>query len=473
MKKQLPNIILGVFVVIVTGALFWWQGYNPVKAIALSEPGMDNRIAGDAVVEMVKIGEMFSSLAESNSSGTEAWPRFRGAELDNIAKSQIPLIDKFPDGGPKKLWSVDLGEGHAGAAIYDGKAYFMDYDEIRRADLLRCFELSTGIELWQRGYRVAIKRNHGMSRTVPAITDKYILTIGPRGHVMCLDRETGDFRWGLDMITKYQSELPFWYTGQCPLIDNGVAILAPGGSSIMIGVDCESGETLWETDCPKNWKMSHASIVPWTFGGRKMYVYSAVGGVCGIAADGPDMGNMLWSTSEWNHSVVAPTSVCMPDGKIFLSAGYGAGSMMIKVLKSEAEFLVSILDEYKPIKGLASEQQTPLYYKGKLLGILPKDAGPLRNQFVCVDPANPKKVLWSSGKETRFGLGPYIIADNKFFILSDEGELTIARLSTNSWEQLDKFEVLEGHDAWAPIALADGYMVIRDSKTLICLDMRK
>ena len=81
--------------------------------------------------------------------------------------------------------------------------------------------------------------------------------------------------------------------------------------------------------------------------------------------------------------------------------------------------------------------------------------------------------MWSSGKETRFGLGPYLIADNKFFILSDEGELTIARLSTRSWEELDKFEVLEGHDAWAPIALADGYMVIRDSKTLICLDMRK
>jgi len=473
MKKGLPNIVLGLFIVILTGTLFWWQSYNPVKAIVLSEPGMDKRIVGDAVVELVKIGEMFSSLAESSISGMESWPRFRGADIDNISKSEIPLIEKFPVGGPIKLWSVDLGEGHAGAAIYDGKAYIMDYDEGRRADLLRCYELSTGIELWQRGYRVAIKRNHGMSRTVPAITEKYILTIGPRGHVMCIDRETGDFRWGIDMITKYQSELPFWYTGQCPLIDNDVAILAPGGSSIMIGVDCESGEILWETPCPKNWKMSHASIMPWTYGGREMYVYSAVGGVCGIAADGEDRGEILWSTSEWNHTVVAPTSVCMPDGKIFLSAGYGAGSMMIRVQKSGSEFSVNILEEYKPIEGLASEQQTPLFYDGKLLGILPKDAGPLRNQFVCVDPANPKKVLWSSGKETRFGLGPYIIADNKFFILSDEGELTIARLSTRSWEELDKFEVLEGHDAWAPIAVADGYMVIRDSKTLICLDMRK
>jgi len=219
--------------------------------------------------------------------------------------------------------------------------------------------------------------------------------------------------------------------------------------------------------------MSHASVMPWTFGGRKMYVYSAVDGVFGVAADGEDLGTVLWSTSEWSHSVVAPSSLCIPDGKVFLSAGYGAGSMMLQVSGSGTSFSVVVLDEFKPNAGLASEQQTPLLYKGKLFGILPKDAGPMRNQMICVDPSDPKKIIWSSGKETRFGLGPYIIADNKIFILSDEGELTIARLSTRKWELLDKKVVLDGHDAWAPIAIADGYMILRDSKTVICLDMRK
>lgn len=473
MNKKISNIIFGVFLLIATGSLIWWQSYNPVKAIILSVPGMDNRITGDYVVEVIKIGEMFTGLAEPVTSGKESWPRFRGADLDNISKTEIPLIDKFPVGGPKQVWSVELGEGHAGAAIYDGKAYVLDYDEIRRADLLRCFELTTGTELWQRGYRVTVKRNHGKSRTIPAISEKYILTIGPRGHVMCLDRKSGNFRWGIDLIKDFQSEIPLWYTGQCPLIDNDVAILAPGGTHIMIGVDCETGETVWETPNQNGWKMSHASIMTWTFGGRKMYVYSADGGVCGIAADGPDQGKILWSTSEWNHAVVAPSAVCMKDGKVFLSAGYGVGSMMIQVKLTGTDFSVSVLDEYKPALGFNSEQQTPLLYNGKLLGILTKDAGPLRNQFVCVDPADTKKILWSSGKETRFGYGPYLIADNKFFILSDDGVLTIATLSARSWKPLDKIKVLQGHDAWAPIALADGYMVIRDSKNMICLDMRK
>lgn len=434
---------------------------------------MDNRVRGESVAEVVKIGEMFTQFVPTIASGSENWTRFRGADFDNISKSEIALIDKFPDGGPKILWKAELGEGHSGAAIYNGLAYILDYDEIRRADMLRCYDLVSGEEVWQRGYRVSVKRNHGMSRTVPAVTEKYILSIGPKGHAMCLDRETGDYRWGIDLLGDYESVMPQWYTAQCPLIDGNMAILAPGGKALMIGVDCESGEILWETPNLEGWKMSHASVMPWTFGGRKMYVYSAVGGVFAVAADGDDVGTVLWSTSEWSHSVVAPSALCMPDGKVFLSAGYGAGSMILQVSGRNTNFSVKVLDEYKPSAGLASEQQTPLLYEGKLFGILPKDAGAMRNQMICVDPSDPKNVLWSSGKDTRFGLGPYIIADNKIFILSDEGELTIARLSTRQWELLDSKVVLDGHDAWAPIAIADGYMILRDSKTVICLDMRK
>jgi len=471
-NKQ-SRTIFGIFILVVASVFIWWQSFNPAKGIILSENGMDNRVRGETVVEVVKIGEMFTRFTETEAKGTENWTRFRGDDFDNISKSEVSLIDKFPVDGPKVLWKTELGEGHSGAAIYNGLAYIIDYDESRRADMLRCYDLVNGEEIWQRGYRVSVKRNHGMSRTVPAINENYILTIGPKGHAMCLDRETGDLRWGIDLLADYESVMPQWYTAQCPLIDNNVAILAPGGNTLMIGVDCESGEILWETPNPEGWKMSHASIMPWTFGGRKMYVYSGVDGVFAVAADGDDLGSVLWSTSEWKHSVVAPSALCFPDGKVFLSAGYGAGSMMIQVSGSGTAFSVKVLDEYKPNAGLASEQQTPLFYGGKVFGILPKDAGPMRNQMICVNPSDPKKIIWSSGKDARFGLGPYIIADNKIFILSDEGELTIARLSTRKWELLDTKVVLDGHDAWAPIAIADGYMILRDSRTVMCLDMRK
>lgn len=455
-------------------AVIWWQGYEPTRNLQASLPGMDNRIrSGDSIMEVIKIGEIFRRLDSAESTLKETWPRFRGSEYDNMSRSAIPLIDKFPESGPLRMWSVDLGEGHSGAAIYKGKAYVLDYDEPTRSDLLRCFNLTDGRELWQRGYRVNIKRNHGMSRTVPAVTDRYILTLGPRAHVMCLLRESGDFLWGMDIEKTYETEIPFWYTGQCPLIWEKQAIIATGGTALMIAIDCETGQVLWETPNQSGWKMSHASVIPWSFGGRHMFVYSAVGGVCGIAADGPDAGQVLWATSSWDHTVVAPSPVCMPDGRIFLSAGYGAGSMVVRVSGSDNSFTVEVLDEYKPVDGLASEQQTPLFWQNHLIGILPKDAGALRNQLVCYRPEKPRDPVWNSGKELRFGLGPYMIADEKLFILSDDGLLTIAKPSVTEYIQLDQYQVLDGHDAWAPIAVADGYMILRDSKQMVCLNMRK
>jgi len=219
--------------------------------------------------------------------------------------------------------------------------------------------------------------------------------------------------------------------------------------------------------------MSHSSIMPYVYKGKKMYVYSAVGGVCGIAADGPNAGKVLWETKAWNHNVIAPSPVCMPDGKIFLTAGYGGGSMLIQLKEGNNGFTVSVLQQYLPKDGLACEQQTPLYYQGHLFGILPKDGGTLRNQLVCVDPSDCKKMVWSSGKTTRFGLGPFLIADDKMFILSDDGTLTIAKPNINKFDMMDEAKVFDGQDAWAPMALADGYLVLRDSKKMVCIDIKK
>ena len=472
MTKRTINIILFFTGIIGLVFIFWWLSANPTKDFTINLEGADNRGEGNAFVQQVNIGEHFEEFSSDYTEMNETWPRFRGEDFDNISKSPVKLIEKFGTEGPKILWSMDLGEGHSGAAIYKGLAYVLDYNEEERADVLRCISLVDGKEQWNRGYDVAVKRNHGMSRTIPAVTEDYIVTIGPKCHVMCLDRETGDFRWGLDIVKEYNNEIPFWYTGQCPLVDNGVAILATGGSALMVAIDCETGQKLWETPNPNNWEMSHSSIMPFTFAGRKMYVYSSIGALTGIAADGPDAGKVLWETSAWNHSVVAPSPVCMPDGKIFMTAGYGAGSMMLQLSESNGDFSIEPLDEYEPKDGLACEQQTPVYWNGCLFGIMPKDGGAMRNEFICVHPSDTKKIVWTSGKETRFGMGPYFIADNKFFILNDDGTLTIARASTEKYIQLEQVNIIEdGHDAWAPFALADGYLLMRDSKKMVCIDL--
>jgi outer membrane protein assembly factor BamB len=312
-----------------------------------------------------------------------------------------------------------------------------------------------------------------MSRTVPAVNDKYLITIGPKCHVMCVNPANGDFLWGIDLVEKFASEIPFWYTGQCPLIENDIVILAPAGKSLLMGVDCATGKVVWETPNPDGWKMSHSSVMPMQFGGRKMYVYAAIGGLAGISAEGADVGTILWKTTAFNPSVIAPSPLILDNGKILLTAGYGAGSVLLQLKQQGGKFSVEVLKNYKPKDGLASEQQTPLFYNGHILGIQPKDAGTHRNLFVCTTTDDPTNILWTSGKDQRFGMGPYLIADGKIFILDDDGTLSIAKASVSGFTLLDKTRIIEGQDAWGPLALADGFLIMRDSKTLVCIDIRK
>jgi len=471
---MIPGLIVCAAAVMAIAALAWWLRSPPAQLLAERLPGPDEEaIAKTAVtsaVEIVNLEGQFGKFDGAVVKPSGAWPRFRGSNFDNISTQQVPLAESWPETGPAAIWSVELGDGYAGPAVLNGRVYVLDYDEKEESDSLRCFSFNDGKEIWRRWYKSPTKRNHGMSRTVPAVTEKYVVTIGPRCHVLCVDTETGKFRWGIDLVREYGTKVPLWYTAQCPLIDGSTAVIAPGGKALMIGVDCESGKILWQTPNPKNWEMSHAVVVPMLFKGRKMYVYAAIGGMVGISADEADRGAVLWETTEWNHSVIAPSPVVFDDGRIFVTAGYCVGSAMFRLTDENSRFTakqVYRLDR----KVFACEQHTPILYKGSLYSILPADAGATKQQLVCMNPDG--NVIWASGQTERFGLGPFLIADEKMFIMNDDGILTMIRASADGYTKLAQAKVLSGHEAWAPLAIVDGRLLVRDTTRMVCLDVAK
>ena len=122
-----------------------------------------------------------------------------------------------------------------------------------------------------------------------------------------------------------------------------------------------------------------------------------------------------------------------------------------------------------PREGLASDQQTPVLAGDFIWAIMPKDAGELRNQLVCYNKSDLLNPVWTSGKENRYGLGPYIVSGNKMFLLNDDGELFVFRFRTNSVSLIKSYKILDGTDAWGPLALAGGYLLMRDARNILCL----
>ena len=59
-----------------------------------------------------------------------------------------------------------------------------------------------------------------------------------------------------------------------------------------------------------------------------------------------------------------------------------------------------------------------------------------------------------------------------FYILEgDTGLLRLLEASTSGYKELANAQVLHGHDVWAPLALSDGKLVIRDMTRMVCLEV--
>ena len=395
-----------------------------------------------------------------------AWPRFRGANFDAISTEEFTPARAWPANGPEVLWSIDVGEGFAGAAIHAGRVYLMDYDREKQADVVRCLSLEDGKDIWRYSYPVKVKRWHGMSRTVPAVTDKYVVTIGPKCHVTCLDSTTGEFRWMFDLVREFKTTVPQWYTAQCPIIEDGKAIIAPAGDILMMAVDCETGEKVWETPNPDGWVMTHSSIVPMEFNGRRFYVYCGgnqiKGGVVGISAED---GSVLWKTDEWKVRFNVPMPVVVGPDRLFFSAGYGQyelGCSMMRLTEADGQ-ITTQLEFLHPTEVFGSIQQSPIFYEGYIYGVR------LDQQLVCLDLQG--NVVWTSTSANKFGNGPFTIVGGLIYIMNNDGDLTLAQASPSAYLPLAHAKVLDGHESWGPMAIASGRLIVRDTERMICLDI--
>ena len=467
MKRSVPaKLPLWVpisFNVIGVLALAFWLSRSSGPIPSLRVPGSDQApVAVDEGTNVVFLGKVTRSDGQrADLPGT--WPGFRGSNRDDVGTETPPLAVNWPASGPRELWSVELGEGYAGSAVLNGCVYLLDYDQQLKQDALRCLSLADGKELWRFAYPVLVKRNHGMSRTVPAVTSECVVSLGPKGHVACCDAMTGELRWALDLVRDFGATIPQWYAGQCPLIDNGAVILAPGGkNALLVAVDLATGKTRWQTSNPNDWKMTHSSVMPMQFAGRRMYVYCASGGVAGISADD---GAILWQTSDWKISIATvPSPVILDGGRIFLTGGYDAGSLMLQLEKTETRFVAKKLFRLNA-RTFGATQHAPVRFGPHLYGTRAD------GKFVCLDLNG--HVVWTSEAGEPFGLGSFLLADGKIFALNDSGLLRLIEATPAGYRVLAQAQVLKGRESWAPMALAGGRLLARDFTRLVCLDVRR
>ena len=64
-------------------------------------------------------------------------------------------------------------------------------------------------------------------------------------------------------------------------------------------------------------------------------------------------------------------------------------------------------------------------------------------------------------------------SDPKPVETGDDGFLHVYQFKDDTFQKLAAYKVVPGVDAWGPIAYAGGLMILRDSTSMACLDLRK
>jgi outer membrane protein assembly factor BamB len=66
-----------------------------------------------------------------------------------------------------------------------------------------------------------------------------------------------------------------------------------------------------------------------------------------------------------------------------------------------------------------------------------------------------------------------MLADGMFLAMDgNTGRLRLIEASTTGYNETASAQVLGGQEVWAPMALSDGKLVLRDLTKMICLDLR-
>jgi outer membrane protein assembly factor BamB len=397
------------------------------------------------------------------------WPQFLGPNRDGIAADAKGLLRQWPEGGPKQLWTVEVGEGFGPAAIHGDAVLLLDREQ-SQSDILRRLNFADGKEVWRYTYPAPGRFDRNGSRTTPATDGKVVVAIGPMGEIAAVNFADGKEIWKAHLLKDWDAKRPNWAVSTSPLLYGDWVIVAPWGSkAALVAYERATGKVVWTTPNPmpppKDTNQDYSSPVPMVLDGKKMIVACGRHGfTLGVDAM---TGAPLWEYRQYPHcNWHIPSPVILPDGRIFMTGGYGAGSAMFKVEKAAGGYKAVHLWANK---NLGSHNAQALIYKDHIYG-----NSAIGNGLRCLTLDG--EIKWDSAAARKpFDMGFLMIADGLIFIIQGKsGDLVMVEAAPDAYKELGRAPILAGQgqkEIWAPLAYSNGKLVIRNQARMVCLDL--
>jgi outer membrane protein assembly factor BamB len=190
-----------------------------------------------------------------------------------------------------------------------------------------------------------------------------------------------------------------------------------------------------------------------------------------ISSLDPNTGRILWKTqTPGPYKIPITQPLHIADDRLFITGGYTLGCLMLQVRQVAGEWEPALIFHRQTV---AAFLHSPILYRDRIFVTSFKEQGGTHTGLVCLTASGDP--LWETGPALQFESGAALVADGLAFVMHGKtGQLHLIGLADSGPKMLAQAKVLEarGGDAWAPMALSDGKLLVRDQHQMKCLDVR-
>ncbi len=431
-------------------------------------------------VQRVFLGAM---LLLSGTVNADDWPQWMGPQRDNVWREQ-GILQKFPEGGPKILWSTPVAGGYSGPAVAGGRVVLTDYvttanvkvDNFSRGEFsgterVLCLDQATGKLLWKHEYAVNYSISYPAGpRCTPLIQDGLVWTLGAEGNLFCFSLDDGAVIWSVDLKQQYGAKAPLWGYAAHPLIDGEhLLTLAGGEGSHIVALNRRTGAEVWRSTTSLSQGQGYSPPTIITHGGVRQLLLLRPDAVSSIS---PETGKEYWSLpyEASNGSIIMSPIV---SGNFLYVAGYSNRSLMIELDPDRP----AAREVWRDKSQVICPVNVQPFLVGEVLygfdqkGVLRALSLPDGERIWETSDAIGKR---PAGSETAF----IVRHEDRFVMFNELGELLFARLTPAGYEEIDRTRVIEPSNfafgrevVWSMPAFAGRCAYIRNDNRIICVNL--
>jgi outer membrane protein assembly factor BamB len=424
----------------------------------------------------------------ASSTRADDWPQWLGPQRDDVWR-ETNIVSQFPAGGPPIVWRVPIAGGYSGPAVADGRVFVTDFvrasgpaanDPMSRGAVAgkeRVLALSAadGKLLWKYEYDCPYNISYSAGpRTTPAIAGGKVYTLGAEGNLLCLEAASGNLVWAKDLKKEYRIEAPYWgFCGHPLVAGQRLFCLVGGPGSVAVAFDKDTGRELWRALSATEPGYCPPTLIE-AGGKQQLLIWDPES----LNSLNPATGEVYWSEPlkpDYGMSIAAPQK----SGDYLFASGIGKCAALFRLSREKPA--AEVVWVAKPNMAVFCANSTPQIDGDTIYGN-DCEVGNLRAVRLMTGERLWETFAPTTGGNRRQSHGTVFITkhEDRYFLFSETGDLVIARLSPEKYEEISRAHLLAPTNeafgrpvVWSHPAYAGRCIFVRNDQEIVCASLAR